>query len=101
MIKSTSCFHFESKASLIQNQSISQTLEISVPESNLMLGYRDLSNEKLFILKEIVSSEKKYLNDIKEIVHGYYDEISNQDYENNELLSIIFYSLKSILDFTR
>lgn len=102
MIKSTSCFQFESKSNSIQDKPIKKLLEITFSEPNsILLEHKDLSREKLNILKEIINSEKKYLDDIEEIVLGYYDEILYSKYENNELLSIIFNYLKEILDFTR
>jgi hypothetical protein len=57
--------------------------------------------EKNNVLKEILSSEKKYLNDLKEIVEGYYDEIRSIVDNKQNLVNDIFANIKEIYDFTR
>lgn len=57
--------------------------------------------ERFYILKEILSSENKYLNDLQVIVKGYYEGILNSNKDsNNELISDIFSNVKEIYDFT-
>ena len=57
--------------------------------------------EKFNVLKEVISSEKKYLNDLKEIVDGYYDEISKFKHDNKEFVYHIFSNIKDIYEFTK
>lgn len=55
--------------------------------------------EKVNVLKEVISSEKKYLNDLKEIVDGYYDEIDK--FKDKEFVYHIFSNIKDIYEFTK
>lgn len=57
--------------------------------------------EKQHVLKEIVSSERKYRNDIDEIVEGYYAEIHKLNQDNEEFVNHIFSNIKEILEFTK
>jgi hypothetical protein len=57
--------------------------------------------EKFNVLKEVISSEKKYLNDLREIVDGYYDEISKFKHDNKEFVYHIFSNIKDIYEFTK
>ena len=57
--------------------------------------------EKFNILKEVLSSEKKYLSDLREIVEGYYDEIYKVTNEDDEFVYQIFSNIKEIYDFTK
>ncbi|CAF0843139.1 unnamed protein product [Brachionus calyciflorus] len=55
--------------------------------------------EKCNILKEILSSEKKYLSDIREIVEGYYEEFRRAC--PNDFPYHIFSNIKDIFEFTK
>ncbi len=57
--------------------------------------------EKFNILKEVLSSEKKYLSDLREIVEGYYDEIFRATGEDEEFVYQIFSNIKEIFEFTK
>ena len=57
--------------------------------------------EKCNVLKEMLSSEKKYIHDISEIVEGYYDEIAKTLEDNPEFMYHIFSNIKEILEFTK
>jgi hypothetical protein len=65
---------------------------------------RNNEQQKSYILKEIINSEKKYLNDIKEIIEGYHNDVSLlKDRDNSKesiLLYQIFCNLKNIYEFT-
>ncbi|RMZ99119.1 pleckstrin homology domain-containing family G member 1 isoform X2, partial [Brachionus plicatilis] len=55
--------------------------------------------EKFNILKEILSSEKKYLNDIREIVEGYYEELRKSCPDDAPYH--IFSNIKEIYEFSK
>ena len=57
--------------------------------------------EKHNVLNEILTSEKKYINDIREIVEGYYSEIAAIYADNPEFVYHIFANLSEIFDFTK
>lgn len=57
--------------------------------------------EKCNILKEILSSEKKYLSDLREIVEGYYEEIAKLYNDDEEFLYQIFSNIREIFEFTK
>ena len=56
---------------------------------------------QFFDLKEVISSEKKYLNDLKEICDGYYDEIAKFKSDHPEFIYHIFSNIKDIYEFTK
>ena len=57
--------------------------------------------EKNNVVKEMLSSEKKYIGDIREIVEGYYDEIANVYGDNQEFIYHIFSNIRDIFEFTK
>lgn len=57
--------------------------------------------EKHNVVKEMLSSEKKYIADIKEIVEGYYDEIAKLYGDNQEFMYHIFSNIRDIFEFTK
>jgi hypothetical protein len=86
--------------SLSSNRSIAVCLtEGTCSKSEINSMKRNI--EKQNVLKEILSSEKKYLNDLREIVEGYYDEIKRIVDNNRTLVNEIFANINEIYEFTR
>lgn len=73
--------------------------------ANVSISCNKRVQEKYHVLNEILSSEKKYLNDLKEIIEGYYDEINNmcevvKRDDHDRFISQIFSNIKEIYEFT-
>jgi hypothetical protein len=82
----------------VLNESLS-TLA-SVPSPQIEVNSKN-EQEKFNVLKEVLLSEKKYLNDLTEIVEGYYEEIQKQHNNNQNLLYSIFSNITDIYEFTK
>jgi len=91
---------------LLNNNSKTNSNSPSSSSTNKSLCYLDdldgkREREKFNVLKEVISSEKKYLNDLKEICDGYYDEIDKFKHDNKEFVYHIFSNIKDIYEFTK
>ncbi len=79
---------YETTRSLTSNQDTTQTIAKRI-------------REKHNVLNEILTSEKKYINDIRELVEGYYTEINSCYTDNPEFVYHIFANLSEIFEFTQ
>ena len=75
------------------------TADLTTSANELNDSHSKREREKLNVLKEVISSEKKYLNDLKEIVDGYYDEIAK--FKEQDFINHIFSNIKEIYHFTK
>lgn len=75
------------------------TADLTQSANDLNNSHSKREREKLNVLKEVISSEKKYLNDLKEIVDGYYDEIAK--FKDTDFMHHIFSNIREIYEFTK
>jgi hypothetical protein len=115
VINSTECLSFYGPTLVANNKRMGGARELErAVESPTALASNSSGGvgskrhlEKYHVLKEILSSEKKYLNDLSEIVEGYYEELDSyyqksSQLENRESISgQIFSNIKEIFEFTK
>lgn len=91
-LNQTSCMSF-----MTMDDLNSSSANCSPEYSQAIKRYREKHN----VVKEMLSSEKKYIADIREIVEGYYDEIDKLYGENQEFMYHIFSNIRDIFEFTK
>ena len=109
LLSLTKRYSFLTQTDLTNSDLLLTTPSTNTSSSNNNKSLNDLNDlndakrerEKFNVLKEVISSEKKYLNDLKEIVDGYYDEISKFKHDNKEFVYHIFSNIKDIYEFTK
>lgn len=89
--------NLNSSVSYLTKPDMNEVVNCSTEHLQSMKRHR----EKCHVVKEILSSEKKYIADIKEIVEGYYDEISKAYVDNQEFIYHIFSNICEIFEFTK